>query len=85
MAYDRSGTATPTSSVLALANVNRSGMDIQNVGTANIGVNEFGNPAVIGQAGTYTLGPGDSMKIRTNLAVSIVSASGNVPYTATES
>lgn len=84
MANDRSGSATTSSAPLALANVNRAGLDIQNVGTVDVGVNEFGGPAVIGQSGTWTLPPKGVMKVRTSLQVNIISASGTVPVTATE-
>lgn len=84
MAVDRSGTATTTSAPIASANVNRAGLDIQNVGTADIGVNENGGAAVIGQAGTWTVPPKGTMKVRTNTQVTVVSANGSVPFTATE-
>jgi hypothetical protein len=82
---DRSNTATTTSQALIPANANRRALNIQNVGANNIGVNEFGGTATIGSAGTYTLVPGASMNVRTSNAISFVAATGNTPFTATES
>lgn len=81
---DRSGTANTSSSNLAVANANRRGLELQNVGANNLGVNEFGGTAVIGGAGTYTLVPGASMRIRTNRLVTVIAATGATAYTATE-
>ncbi len=81
---DRSGTATTTSGTLAAANATRRGLEIQNIGANNIGVNEFGGTAAIGAAGTYTLAPGASMRVRTNRLVTAIAATGATAYTATE-
>lgn len=81
---DKSGTAAITSGTLATANSARRGLEIQNVGTNNIGVNEFGGTAAIGGAGTYTLVPGASMRVRTNRLVTVIAATAPTPYTATE-
>lgn len=81
---DRSGTATTTSGTLAAANSTRRGLNIQNVGANNIGVNEFGGAASIGTAGTYTLTPGSSMNVRTNRLVTVIAATASTAYTATE-
>ncbi len=55
----------------------------QNVGTNNIGFNEFGGAAVIGQAGTWTVLPGNTFKITTNKRVNFVAANGDTPVTIT--
>lgn len=81
---DRSGNATTSSTQLAPANTARRGLNIQNVGANNIGINEFGGVAAIGSPGTYTLTPGSSMSIRTNRAVTMIAATGATPFTATE-
>ncbi len=81
---DRSGTANTTASTLAPANTARRGLEIQNVGANNIGVNEIGGTAAIGSPGTYTLAAGASMRIRTNRAISVIAATGATAYTATE-
>lgn len=81
---DRSGTATTTSGQLAAANTSRKGLNIQNIGANNIGVNEFGGVAAIGTAGTYTLLPNATMSIRTNRQINVIAATGNTAYAATE-
>lgn len=81
---DRSGSATTTSVQIVPANTNRRGLEIQNIGANNIGVNEFGGVAAIGTAGTYTVAPGASMKVRTNRAVTAIAATVTTPFTATE-
>jgi hypothetical protein len=81
---DRSGTAATSSGQIVAANSARKGLEIQNIGANNIGINEFGGAAAIGTAGTYTLAPGASMKIRTNRAVTAIAATGATAFTATE-
>jgi hypothetical protein len=81
---DRSGTAGTSSAVAVPANASRRGLNIQNVGANNIGVNEFGGAAAIGSAGTYTLAPGATMNVRTNRAVTMIAATAATPFTATE-
>lgn len=81
---DRSGSAATTSGQIVAANANRRGLEIQNIGSNNIGINEFGNTAAIGTAGTYTVIPGATMRIRTNRAITAIAATGATPFTATE-
>lgn len=81
---NRSGTATTSSSTLIAANANRRGLEIQNVGANNIGINEFGGTAAIGSAGTYTLVPNASMRVRTTGAITGIAATGSTAFTATE-
>lgn len=81
---DRSGTAATTSGQIIPANAARRGLEIQNVGTNSIGINEFAGAAAIGSAGTYTLVPGASIRVRTNRAVHAIAATGATPFTATE-
>lgn len=81
---DRSASATTTSTQLAAANTARRGLEIQNIGANNVGINEFGNTAAIGTAGTYTLAPGASMRVRTNRAVTMIAATATTALTATE-
>lgn len=81
---DRSGSAATSSGQIIAANAARRGLNIQNVGANNIGINEFGGAAVIGGAGTYTLAPGASMNIRTNRAIFAIAATGATAFTATE-
>lgn len=81
---DRSGTANTTATTLAPSNATRKGLEIQNVGANNIGVNEIGGTAVIGAAGTYTIVPNGTMRVRTNRAISVIAATGATVYSATE-
>ena len=81
---DRSGTAGTTASTLAPANTKRLGLNIQNVSTNNIGINEVGGTAAIGSAGTYTIPAGASANVRTNRAVSIIASAAGSAFTATE-
>lgn len=81
---DRSGTASTSSTKLADANPTRRGLEIQNISSNNIGINEFGATAAIGTAGTYTLAAGASTRIRTNQQVNVVASAANSAYTATE-
>jgi hypothetical protein len=84
---DRSGTTsatTGTATQLAAANTARRGLNIQNISTGNIGINEIGGTAAIGTAGTYTIAAGASFNVRTNRAISVVGAAASLPYTATE-
>lgn len=81
---DRSGTATTSSTTPIAANASRRGLNIQNVGSNNIGVNEFGGTAAIGSAGTYTIVPGGSLNVRTAGAISVIAVTSSTAYTATE-
>lgn len=81
---NRSGTATTTSAQLAAANTSRRGLEVQNIGANNIGINEFGAAAAIGTAGTYTLAPGASVRIRTSNLVNVIAATASTAFTATE-
>lgn len=83
-ATDRSGSATTSSAQIVAANTSRRGLEIQNIGANNIGINEFGGTAAIGTAGTYTLVPGASMKVRTNRAITAIAATDATAFTATE-
>lgn len=83
-ATDRSGSAATSSGQIIASNAARRGLEIQNVGANNIGINEFGGTAAIGAAGTYTLVPGASMRVRTNRAVTAIAATGATAFTATE-
>lgn len=83
-ATDRSGTATTTSAQIVAANATRRGLNIQNIGANNIGINEFAGAAAIGTAGTYTLTPGSFLNVRTNRAIFAIAATGNTAFTATE-
>lgn len=78
-----SGTAN-TSTTLAAANANRRGLNIQNISANPIGINEIGGAAAIGTPGTYTVPAGGTINVRTNRAVTVVSATATQPYTATE-
>jgi len=81
---DRSGTAATTSGTLAAANASRRGLNIQNIGANNIGVNEFAGAAAIGSPGTYTIAPGGSLNVRTNRQINVIAATAATAYTATE-
>lgn len=84
---DRSGSTSSTantSTTLAAANATRRGLNIQNISANPMGINEFGGAAAIGTPGTYTLAAGSAINVRTNRAVTVVSASASQPYTATE-
>ena len=82
---NRSGTATTTSGGLSVAaNASRKFLVGQNLGTVNIGFNEFGSTAAIGTAGTYTVPGGSSFSISTSNLVNFIAASGTVAVTMTE-
>lgn len=81
---DRSGSAGTSASSLAAANPKRLGLNIQNVSTNVIGINEVGGTAAIGSAGTYTIPAGATVNVRTNRAVSIIASGAGSAYTATE-
>jgi hypothetical protein len=82
---DRSGVATPISGNLAIGNnPARRGIIGQNVGSNNIGFNEFGGVAAIGTAGTFTVVPGASFRISTTNGVNFIAPAGNTPVTMTE-
>lgn len=81
---DKSGSAATSSGQLAAANTARRGLNIQNIGANNLGINEFGGTAAIGTAGTYTVAPGGSINVRTNRQVNVIAATGATAYTATE-
>lgn len=81
---DRSGTATTTSSQLAAANPTRRGLDFQNVGQNPIGINEFGSAAAIGSPGTWTVNPGNGLRIRTSFQINVISSGGTSAFTAVE-
>lgn len=81
---DRSGSAGTTSAQIVAANSARRGLEIQNIGANNIGINEFGGTAAIGTAGTYTLAPGASLRVRTNRAITAIAATAATAFTATE-
>ncbi len=66
------------------ANASRKGLVGQNIGTNNIGFNEFGGTAAIGTAGTYTVAPGISFSISTTNAVNFVASTGSTAVTITE-
>lgn len=83
-ATNRSGTANTSSGQIVASNTARRGLEIQNIGANNIGINEFGGTAAIGTAGTYTLAPGASMRVRTSNAVTAIAATGATAFTATE-
>lgn len=81
-----SGTVTTTSGQFSLPmDAYRRPGDLQgqNVGTNNIGFNEFGGTATIGAAGTWTVPPGQTFKITTNQRVNFVAANGDTPVTIT--
>ncbi len=62
MARDLSiASLTGASQALLGLNGNRQFLLIQNIGSANIGVNLTGGAAAIGSAGTITLAPGGSL------------------------
>lgn len=84
---NRSGTTSGTagtSTTLAAANSARRGLNIQNISTGNIGINEFGGAAAIGTAGTYTVAAGGSINVRTNGQINVVGSAASLAYTATE-
>lgn len=84
---DRSGNTSGTagtSTQLAPANAQRRGLNVQNISANPMGINEVGGAASIGSPGTYTVPGGGTINIRTNRAVSVVSATATQPYTATE-
>ena len=83
-ANNRSGSAGTTSAQIIAANLSRRGLEIQNIGANNIGINEFGGAAAIGTAGTYTLIPGASMRVRTTNAITAIAATAATAFTATE-
>lgn len=81
-----SGSVTTSSGVFNIpASATRKPGDVQgqNVGTNNIGFNEFNGTAVIGAAGTYTVIPGATFSITTTNQVNFIAATGATPVTIT--
>lgn len=84
---NRSGTTSATAgtaTTLAPANASRTSLTVQNISTGNIGVNETGGTAVIGNPGTYTIPAGGQFKTDTARAISVVGSAASQAYTATE-
>lgn len=83
---NRSGTITTAnaSQQLAPANPLRQSLTGQAPSNAQIGINEMGGDAVIGQPGTYVIKAGDAFAISTNQKVSIVCATQGATWSATE-
>lgn len=59
--YDRSTSATTSSTKILAANLNRRSLLIQNISAVNVGINIDAGTAVIGTAGTVTLLPYERM------------------------
>lgn len=79
-------TATTTSGAANIpANALRTGAEGQNISTVVIGFREDGGVAAIGTAGTYTVQPGGTFKIRTSGLVNFIAASGTAAITVTVS
>lgn len=95
-ATDRSGTiaVANTSQVLAAANANRQGLELQNMDTANLEglwYNPSGGAAVVGGAGSFELAqasaagyPGGFVKIVTSNQVSIIATTAGHKFSAIE-
>lgn len=83
---NRSGTITTAnaSQQLAPANALRQSLTGQAPSNAQIGINEMGADAVIGQPGTYLVAAGQAFSIATNQKVSIVCGTANAVWSATE-
>jgi len=84
---DRSGSATTTSSVLAAANSSRKALFVQNLSTTTAIYINFGSAASAG-SGSIKIPAEGSFSMTENWidtqAVSVISASGTVSYTAKE-
>lgn len=79
-----SGSVTTTSGDFNLpADATRKPGDVQgqNLGTVNIGFNEFNATAAIGSAGTWTVVPGQTFAITTSNRINFVAASGTAAVT----
>ncbi len=95
-AVDRSGTiaVANTSQVLAAANANRQGLELQNIDGANLEglwYNPTGGAAVVGGVGSFELAaagsanfPGGFAKIITSNAVSIIATTAGHKFSAIE-
>lgn len=95
-AVDRSGTiaVANTSQVLAAANANRQGLEIQNIDGANLEglwYNPSGGAAVVGGVGSFELAaagsanfPGGFAKIITSNAVNIIATTAGHKFSAVE-
>jgi hypothetical protein len=83
---DRSGSITTggTAQTLAAHNFARKGLTIQNISTADLWINEIGGTAAANGTGSFQLPAGNSAKISTQMAVSIVGATTGQKFTATE-
>lgn len=93
---DRSGTiaVANTSQVLAVANANRQGLDLQNIDGVNLEAlwfNPSGGAAVVGGVGSFSLAqaasantPGGFVTIRTSNAVSIIATTAGHKFSAWE-
>nr|GAT42387.1 predicted protein [Mycena chlorophos] len=80
---NRSAVIGTAATDLMPSNPNRVGGFIQNVSANNVGINEFAD-AVIGNAGTTTLAPGDTYTVRTNNAISAIADAAATNVTAIE-
>ncbi len=83
---NRSGSITTggIAQQLAALNTARTGLFIQNISGADLWVNEIGSNASINTAGSWKLAPGESFSVSTNRAISIIGATTNQNFTATE-
>lgn len=82
---NRSGTAGTTSGALNVpANPARKSLVGQNVSAVDIGINEFGGVAVIGEADTYTVAPNQAFSISTQNLINFIAASGTAAVAMTE-
>ena len=83
---DKSGNITTggTAQTLAAVNTTRKALYGQNISTTDLWINELGNPAVIGTAGSWKIASGESFSISTNRAVSVIGATTGQGFTALE-
>lgn len=83
---NRSGSITTggTAQQLAAANTARRALTGQNISSGDLWINEIGGTAAVGAAGSYCIPAGGTFQVSTNRAISVVGATTDQAWTATE-
>lgn len=83
---NRSGSITTggTAQQLAPSNTSRAGLDIQNISSGDLWINETGGTAAVDTAGSWKVPAGQFFSVATNRAISVLGATTGQSWTATE-
>lgn len=83
---DRSGEIAVggTAQVLSAADATRRELTVQNISASDLWLNETGGTAQANGTGSWKLAPGASVRITSDLAISIIGATTGQKFTATE-